>query len=617
MFKGGYIGKVLRIDLSNRNVEVEALDEKLARQYIGGKGMAAKLLFDHVRAGVDPLSPENPLILTTGPLTGTAAYGPSAYFSTKSPLTGGFLDSGVRGHFGARFKLAGYDAAIITGRAEAPVYIWINNDQVEIRDAAHIWGKDAHETDRMIKEEQGTKDVHVAAIGPGGENGVRYACISVDLFRQAGRGGNGTVMGSKNLKAIAVRGTGRVKVANPEKFMDLTRELVRMVVEGGEPLHTLGTMWLMDPMNDYGILPTRNFQTGVFKGIKGVNGDYMLKRVKVRDVSCYACAMSCSNFCSVHSKRYGSFQLEGPEYETANLLGPNCGLDDLEAIAYINLMCDRLGIDTMSVGGTIAFAMELWEKGILTAADTGGLDLTWGNQESMVRLIEMIARREGIGAILADGSRRAAQKIGRGADNFAIHVKGMECPGYDPRGVVGMGLAYATADRGACHLRAWTIYEELMGNMDRYSIEGKAELVKVRQDRKVIMDSLGICEQMGLLPIFAPILSAATGWKVEPCFNKTYPKLIEDFVIEGDPGHPGDRTNVIARLFNMREGFTRADDTLPDRFFAEELPEGSAKGHKIDRRDFEVMLDQYYAIRGWDRDGRPTPEKMAQLGGMT
>jgi aldehyde:ferredoxin oxidoreductase len=609
-----YAGRILRVDLNNGKIDKEGLEEGFAKKFLGGKGFGGKILYDEVPAKTDPFSSDNCVIISNGPLTGTGAFAPKCSFVTKSPLTGGWLDCMLGGFVGPELKFAGYDVLVISGKAPDPVYLWINNDRVEIKKATHLWGKTTHDAEQTIKKELGDPRIRVASIGPAGENLVRFACITGDLYRQAGRGGVGAVFGSKNLKALAVRGSGKAEVANKSEFIKHVKELNKALRDEGGTMTTYGTMWLMEPMNDYGMLPTRNFQEAVFQGAKKISGEKLVKTLKTKDMACHACALRCANFCDVKKSEFGPFQIEGPEYETACLLGSNCGVDNLKAIAYFNLLCDQLGIDTMSTGSTIAFLMECIQRKIVTKKENDGLDLKWGNYKAMVQMIKKISSREGIGDLLAEGVARAAKKIGRGASQLAMHVKGMEMPGYDPRGAVGMGLAYATADRGACHLRAWTIYEEVMGNMDRFSPEGKAMLVYARMHRKIIMDSLGICEMMGLMPIFASLLTDATGWKVTPLYNRKYEKLLEDFIIDEEKVGVGERIYNLSRAFNIREGFRKKDDKLPQRFFRQSVPQGPLKGHLMRIRDFKKMLKEYYELNKWDENGVPTREKLLELG---
>jgi len=610
----GYAGKILRVDLTRGKVEKENLDENFAKKFLGGKGFGGKILYDEVPPKADPFSSENRVIISNGPLTGTGAFAPKCSFVTKSPLTGGWLDCMLGGFVGPELKFAGYDVLVISGKAPEPVYLCISDGRVEMKKASHLWGKSTHDTENMIKKELGDSKAKVASIGPAGENLVRFACITGDLYRQAGRGGVGAVFGSKNLKALAIRGSGKVNLAKKEGFIKHTRELNKALKESGETMTTYGTMWLVDPMNDYGMLPTRNFQQAVFEGAKKINGDKLVKTLKTKDVGCHACTLRCSNYLDVKKSEFGPFQIEGPEYETACLMGSNCGVDDLKAIAYLNLLCDQAGIDTMSTGGLLAFLMECVQRRLLTKKDLDGIDLKWGNYKAMIELVQKISSREGIGDLLAEGAARVSRKIGKGTSEFAMHVKGMEIPGYDPRGALGMGLAYATADRGACHLRAWTIYEEVMGNLDRFSTVGKPMLVFARMHRKIIMDALGICEMMGLMPLFASLLSDATGWEVTPLYNRTYEKLLEDFRIDGGRVGVGERIYNLARAFNIREGFGKKDDKLPLRFFKESVPRGPLKGHPIKIQDFNKMRKEYYELNGWDKNGVPTKEKLMEVG---
>jgi aldehyde:ferredoxin oxidoreductase len=609
----GHTGKILLVDLSSGSIQTVPTSKRLMEDFLGTRGMSAKLLYDYVPTVIDPFDSRNVVVFSAGPLTGTPAFAPSGYFASVSPLTGAYTDSGVRGHFAANLKLAGYDAFVIRGKAKHPVFLWITNDKVEIRDATFLWGQDSIATDALIKKDLDNPRVHIASIGPAGENLVRYACINSDLYRQAGRGGVGAVWGSKNLKAIAIKGNGGIQLARPDEFMSLMKEMRAIIERDCEPLRAEGTLWLVDAMNKYGLLPVMNFRYGVTDKPQNINGAYAIKSARKRNAGCYSCSVMCSNTVTVRTPRYGKISLEGPEYETLDLLGPNCGLLDFSRIASLNLTCDRLGVDTMSVGATISFAMELYEKGIITKADTDGMELKWGDAEMMEELLDNIALRRGFGNILAEGSARAAKIIGNGAEKYAMHVKGMELPGYDPRGMTGMALAYATSDRGGCHLRAWTIYEEVMGGLNRYGLSGKAALVAARQNRKAVMDSLGICEQIGLAPVFLSLLGAAKGWDVKAQYNDVHTKLLEDLTIRGNIGI-GARIYTLSRAFNTKFGKTRADDTLPDRFFEEPLMGFEDPGPKLSRSDLSILLDDYYQIRGWNKEGVPTKETLEKYG---
>ena len=612
-----YTGKMFIADLTNREVKILPLDEKLKKDYFGCRGIAVKLLYDSVSSAIDPLGPENPLCFATGPLTGTPAMGSGGYFTAVGPLTGIYLDSGMKGHFSPTIKLAGFDAFMVTGKADSPVYLWICNGKVEIRDASHLWGKEAYEADDLLKEEIGMPDVHVAAIGPAGENLVKFACINCDKYRQAGRGGMGAVMGSKNLKAIAAKGDGSIELARPQEFLEGIVDLHKAIDEGAELLRREGTLWLLKSVNDWGMMPTRNFQYGVFDKMDRLNTDYSLQHCQKKNRGCYACSLMCSNEFTINSEKYGTFTMDGPEYETVALLGANCGFGSFEGTAALNITCDTLGMDTMSAGGILAFAMELFERGIITETDTGGRRLDWGNYDEMSGLLEDIAYKKGFGAILAEGTRKAAATIGNGAEYYAMQVKGMELPAYDPRGAIGMALAYATSDRGGCHLRAWTLFEEMFdaqGPMKALDYKGKAALVAARQNRKVVMDAMGICQEAGLLPGFVNVLSAAVGWEMENVYNDVYPGLLEDYSVEGGP-KTGARVYTLSRVFNTKLGMSRKDDTLPERFFTEPLPGlDGTKTDPVNRETFESIIDEYYEIQGWDKEGKPTRETLEKYG---
>jgi len=607
---GGYVGKILRVDLSRQKVLKEKLPKPLIKEYVGCKGFCARILYDENPLGVEPFAPENTLVYATGPLTGTPAFGAKSSFATKSPLTGAWLDSGVGGHLGAELKFAGYDILVIKGKATKPVYLWINDGDAEIKDASDIWGKDCFEATKIIQEKTGA--AHVATIGPAGERLVKIANVAVDFHRFAGRGGLGAVMGSKNLKAIAIKGTGAIGIDDSEKFLELLPNLLEMI---WKPFDEYGTMMFVDPMNEFGLLPTRNFQRGMFDHVEKVNAEALMK-LKVRDRGCFGCIIHGEKI-TKHKYKGEEFLVRGPEYESTVMLGPNCGIDDISAIAYMTRLCNMFGIDTISTGSIIGFVMECYEKGVLSEQELGDLKPNWGDSESAIELIRMIAYREGVGNTLAEGVNTAAEKIGKNAERYAMHVKGLEIPAYDPRGVWGMALAYATSDRGACHLRAWTIFAEVMGGqvMDRFSIEGKAALVIAMQNSKALEDSLGICEQVGFPVLFIDLLNAATGLSARPILNEevsTRP-ILEDIVIDGN-GKVGERIYNLTRLFNMREGFKRKDDYLPPRFFEEALPEGKSKGRPISLEEFNKMLDEYYKLRGWDKEGTPTGQKLSELG---
>jgi len=600
---GGYVGKILRVNLSSGKTSSEDLNEKWAKLFIGGKGLGAKYLYEETKPRADPLSPDNVLILMTGPLVGTTAPCASKYaIYTKSPLTNTFLDSYIGGYLGAELKFAGFDGVIIKGKAEKPVYLWITDGKAEIRDAKDLWGLDIHETDKRIREKLGDKEVKVAAIGPAGENLARIACITVDVYRQAGRGGGGAVMGSKNLKAIAVRGRQGVSVPNIEEFIKLTNEITKndVLTEDNLWAKTDGTPSFLQMTQEGGILPTRNFQMGVFEHANDIDGDAVKKNF-VRRRACYGCPLGCSNITRVKEGPFAGTVIEGPDYETLALGGSNCYINDVGAITKYNLLCDKLGLDTISTGDVIAFAMECYEKGLITKKDTNGLELTFGNVEAYIEMPKLIAYRKAIGNVLAEGVKKAAEKIGKGSDRFAVHVKGSEFPGYEPRGSIGMALAYATSDRGACHMRAWPVSNEVFGDMDPFTTEGKAQLVihgGIGQNLYCAKWSLVICDFYAIgWENIARLASAATGWKLS----------VDDMKVIGE------RIWNLIRMFNVREGLTRKDDTIPYRIANDPLKGGKADGHVVTLEDLNKMLDEYYKLRGWDKEGRPTKEKLKEL----
>ncbi len=581
-----YTGKVLRVNLSNGKVQSEPLNEKWARDYLGGKGLSIKYLYEELPSGIDPLSPENKLILMTGPLTGTIVPNSGKLaVAAKSPATGTILDCSIGGRFAPELKYAGFDALIIEGKAGQPVILCIDDETVKLRDATPYWGKGAHETELALQETMA--GYKFLLIGPAGENLVPMACISSELYRQAGRGGIGAVMGSKNLKAVAVRGSGGIKVPDIRKIMVALNKIRREDTMSDDNMwaYTDGTPMIVDLSQSTGILPTRNFQEGTFEDYQKINAEALRKALQAKK-ACLACTLACGNYV-----RQGKAVVEGPEYETLALCGSNCGIGDLEAVIEFNRLCDDLCLDTISTGNVVAYAMEMTEKGV---HDFG---IRFGEVQKYLEMPALIARREGIGAELALGVRALAEKYG--GKHFAMQVKGLEMPGYEPRGSWGMGLAYGTADRGACHMRAWPAAVEAYGDLDAFTIEGKAELVKNMQDENAVKFSAIFCDFWALsLERQAEILSMILGRPVEADELKTI----------------GERINNLARLFNEREGFTRRDDYLPERIHADKLTTGPTAGKLLPKEEYEKMLSEYYAIRGWDQDGKVTESKIKELG---
>lgn len=590
---GGYTGKILEVNLTTRATKIYSPKEEYLTKFLGGKGLGARILLDELEPDADPLGPENPLIFATGPLTGTRAPTSGRFcVVTKSPATGLFLDSQIGGYFGAEMKFAGYDIIIVTGKSEKPVYLWINNNQVIIENASELTGRSIFEAEKTLKERH--SGAKVGSIGPAGEHLVRFACIGFDLYRQAGRGGPGCVMGSKNLKAIVIKGSRKIKYADKVKFRNLVKDAQASIRSNKvTSLRTkYGTPVWINPINDAGLLPTKNFMKGSFEMADEISGETMREKIWIKNKSCFRCPIACGKFTEVKEGEYKGTEVEGPEYETLALIGANCEIGSLEAIAKMNEICDNLGLDTISTGNVLAFAMECCEKGILDEP------LKFGNADAAIRMIEKIAYRKELGNLLADGVKRASEEIGKNSEKFAMHVKGLEVPGYDPRGAWGMALAYATSDRGACHQRAWTVTEEIEGKLGpRYSTQGRAKLVKNKQDERSCCYSLLICDFAPYsVDLFVGLLNTATG------FSYTEKEYLET----------GERIWNLTRLFNTREGVSRRDDTLPPRFLEEKLDQVDEK--IITPKNHDIMLDEYYRLRGWDNDGIPTDEKLKELG---
>lgn len=605
----GWTGKLLRVNLSTEKISVEKVREDWRKEYVGGRGLAARYLYEEMDPKADPLSPENKLIFATGPLTGTPVPCGARYMVvTKGALTNAITTSNSGGHWGPEFKFAGYDMLILEGKARRPSYLYIYNDIVEIRDASHLWGRGVFETEDTLRDETGLPNLRTASIGPAGENLVRFACIMNDKHRAAGRSGVGAVMGSKNLKAIAVRGTGGVDIARPEAFLTTMWQMRAIMQDhpGRKAFAELGTAATIDMTNAFGGLPTRNFQQGQFEEAENLNGNTIRETRLVANKACFACTIACGRVCRLeeHADKYlvnmhprnWKTSGEGPEYENAWALGADCGIGDLDAVLKANWMCNDLGMDPISMGATLAAAMELYEAGIVTDDDVE-MPLKFGSSEALVRMVEATAYREGFGTELAEGSKRMGEKL-RHPEVF-MGSKGQEFPAYDPRGFQGMGIAYATCNRGGCHLRAWTPGVETSGQMDPHTPVGKSEWVADEQNRTTAHDNTGICLFIGAagsgLDHLAPLTAAATGVDY----------TVADFV------KIGERTWNIERLFNLDAGLTKADDSLPKRLLKTAHTSGPSAGVVV---QLEQMLPIYYAERGWNTEGVPTAEKLAELG---
>jgi aldehyde:ferredoxin oxidoreductase len=581
--------ELLYVSLTDGSIHREPLPPDLFKKYLGGRGLGVKLLYDNLAPGIDPLSPDNWLIFAVGPSTATSVpTGGRFVVITKSPATGTIFDAHAGGYLGAQLRRAGLAAVIFTGASKSPVYLWINDDQVEIRDASKVWGKTTDAaTDQLIKETD--EKAQVACIGPAGEHMINLAAIITDKHRAAGRGGVGAVMGSKNLKAIVVRGTKTPGVANPEKLRESVERARRLIKKNSvtdKSLPVYGTPVLVSVINEAGMLPTHNFQEGTFNDADGVSGEKLLERFSLKPYSCYGCPIGCGRMSRIQGRDIG-----GPEFESIWALGPQCGINDLEWIALANEKCNKMGIDTISVGSTLGCAMELVQRGKLEHS------LRFGDTTGILEMIEDIAHAQGLGAELGKGSKRFAETYG--APELAMQVKGLEIPAYDPRGVQGHALGYATSNRGGCHLRSYMIGPEIMGSpvlVDRDTTDGKADLVILFQNLSAAMDCMVVCRFTNFawtVDDYAAMVSAGTGLDID---GKELLRI-------------GARIWNLERLFNIREGFGRKDDALPPRF-STPLPEGGSRKRIA---HIDVMLPEYYSRRGWDKEGRPTDKLLLSL----
>jgi aldehyde:ferredoxin oxidoreductase len=609
--------KILRVDLSNGTCIAEALNMAWADEYLGQRGLATKYLVEEIDPKCDPLGPHNKLIMATGPLTGTMASTGGRYsVITKSPLTGLVACSNSGGFIGAEMKNAGWDMIIFEGKSPEPVYLYVENDTAELRSAADLWGKSVWETDEMLHKAHQDPQLRIACIGRSAEQGCLYAAVVNDLHRAAGRSGVGTVMAAKNLKAVAVRGTQGVgNIADPKRFMEAVNAGKQVLAENavtGQGLPTYGTQVLMNVINGMGAMPTRNMREVQFDGAEKISGEAMHeprasdgKPNLTTNAGCFGCTIACGRISTVDQ---GHFSVEnkpeywgnsgGLEYEAAWALGSDTGVDDLDAITYVNFLCNEDGMDPISFGATVAAAMELFEEGAITTEHTGGIDLKFDGTEALVKMAELTARGEGFGRDLGLGSKRLCEKYGR--PELSMTVKGQEFPAYDPRAIQGMGLAYATSNRGACHLRGYTVASEVLGipvKTDPLVTEGKAELVKAFQDATAAVDSAGLC----VFTTFA--------WSME----NIAPQV--DAACEGDWSvdrmlEVGERIWNLERDFNLRAGMTADQDTLPKRLLKDAANVGPAQGRV---NDLDKMLPEYYELRGWTTDGQIKDETRNRL----
>jgi aldehyde:ferredoxin oxidoreductase len=611
--RSGYCGSVLRVNLTSGTVTREHPPDSFYRTYLGGRALIANYLLREVAPDVDPLSPDNVLIFANGPLTGTPVSGTGRNsVGAKSPLTSGYGDGEVGGYWGAELKKAGFDALIVEGRSEKPVYIHIIDDNVSVRGAGGLWGKVTGEVEEKIREDSGIRDIRICQIGPAGENRVRFACVVNDLHHFAGRGGMGAVMGSKNLKAIAVKGSEKVNVADGSIFSQTTQWLRENFEDLCSGLRDTGTAGILFPLHLAGGLPTRNFMEGWFDHAESIDGDTMRDEILVDNETCFACMVRCKRVVEVKEpwrvdRRYG-----GPEYESLSALGSNCGVHDIRCLAKANEFCAAYGLDTISAGNTVAFAMECFDKGLLTVDDTGGLDLSFGKGEEMLELLGMIVERRGIGDLLAEGPFAAARELGPEAMKYVMHVKGQGIPMHEPRYKMGLGLGYAVSPTGAdhCHNLHDSIYAKEGRAMERIRALGilkplpvndlgpeKVRLFLYETNWRHLLNCLVLC-------LFLPydhgrvrdLLRGATGW------NTTVWELMK----------VGERAIHLTRAFNIVSGMTAADDWLPARFF-EPFRGGPLEGVAISEEALREALRTYYGMIGWDKNGIPLRERLEEL----
>ncbi|HDK7163447.1 TPA: aldehyde ferredoxin oxidoreductase family protein [Clostridium botulinum] len=597
----GYNGKILRIDLTNRNCTLEPLDEEKAKKFIGARGLGVKTLLEEIDPKIDPLSIENKLVIVTGPITGAPMPTSGRYMVvTKAPLTGTIAISNSGGKWGTELKNAGYDMIIVQGKSEVPVYVNIEDDKIEIKEADHLWGKTSLETTKILCNENNER-AKVLCIGPAGEKLSLMAAIMNDIDRAAGRGGVGAVMGSKNLKAIVVKGSGKVKVVNEEEAKKVSLEKIKILREdpvAGGGLPTYGSAVLVNIINENGVHPVRNFQKSYTDEADKISGETLTEDCLVRKNPCYRCPIACGRWVKLDD----GTECGGPEYETLWSFGSDCDVYDLNAINVANMLCNEYGLDTISAGATIAAAMELYEKGYIKDEDIkeDGLSLKWGDAEAVVGWTRKMALREGFGDKMADGSYRLCESYG--VPEFSMTVKKQELPAYDPRGIQGHGITYAVNNRGGCHIKGYMISPEILGypeKLDRFSLEGKAAYAKIFHDLTAVIDSLGLCifTTFGLgVQDYVDMYNVVVGGKLHDA----------ESIMEA-----GDRIWTLEKLFNLEAGIDSSHDTLPKRLLKEPIPEGPSKGcvHKLSE-----LLPEYYAVRGWDKNGIPTEDTLKKLG---
>jgi aldehyde:ferredoxin oxidoreductase len=605
----GITGNILRVDLTQAKYSIETPDEAWYRTYQGGRGLISYYLYKEVPAGIDPLGPENKIIYATGPLTGEP-FGGSGRNSVgaKSPLTGAYGDGEAGGFWGSVLKRAGYDAVIVEGKAEVPVYILINDGEVSIHDATHVWGKNTAEVDELLREEHG-QGARVCQCGIAGENLVRYATVVNDINRMVGRTGMGAVMGSKNLKAIVVKGKRAPKMSNPERVKELAKYMGQNHDKLTNGFGKMGTSGIVSGLNRVSGLPTRNFRDRNFDGAEKISGETMHKDFEVKDDTCYACPIRCKRV--VGSKRFKvDEKFGGPEYEGLSAIGSNLGIDYLPGLLKATELSNAYGVDVISLGMTISCAMECYENGIISKDDVDGIDLTWGNHEALLTLIEKICHREGIGDLMADGVKRFSEKIGNGAEQYAIHTKGLELPMHEPRLKHGLGVGYAISPTGADHCH--NLHDTgTAKNVSWFKPLGAFEPIpaddigaeKIRMlvyytNWRHYMNSAVVCQFLPwTIDNLVELTNGVTGWDTNVW------ELMK----------VGERAATLTRLFNIREGFTKEDDRIPKRFF-KAFEEGYLKGKAPKEDEFQQAIQYYYQMMGWDSEGVPLDGKLAELG---
>jgi aldehyde:ferredoxin oxidoreductase len=605
----GYAGHILYIDLSRERIEEKRLNIQDIDTFLGGIGLATKIVIDEIPDPmIDPFSPDNVLVFMTGPLTGSPVYGGSRYVvAAKSPLTMAWGETHIAGYWGPELKKAGFDGIVIKGKATSPVYIYINDRNVEIRDASKLWGLDVFTVDEAIKKELNDNNIKIAAIGPAGENLVKYAVIASDIQpngpRVGGRTGMGAIMGSKNLKAIAVKGSGKIKIKDFARLSSILSRLLPLIMSSptAQILAVYGTAGEVEEFYEYGDMPIKNFTLGIFEEYKNITGQSFREKGIVVDIyGCWACPVKCWKVAEVEGRR-----VRAPEYETIASLGSLLMIGDPHYLAKVNYLCCKYGIDTISTGVTIAWAMECFERGIITTMDTRGISLTWGNKDSVLKLVELIAKREGFGNILAEGCKHASEIIGKNSIDYCMHVKGVEMPMHDPRAFKGIGLQYSTSNRGADHLygvffrieQGQRVHDlKIYERVDRFAYKGKGWMVATMELWSEIQESMGLCKFVDIPPAHvAGLYTCVTGIK------KTVPELM----------NIAKRIFTLKRLFNIACGITNVDDTLPKRFLREPLSDGGARGEVV---ELESMLKEYYEFMSWNNNGVPKREILEELG---